>query len=164
MDLKAFEEEVNIKSQSINIKLNKRQIEALYNYMNLLIEKNKVMNLTGITEPKEIILKHFIDSLTILKYIEKDKTVIDVGTGAGFPGIPLKISEDSLRMVLLDSLNKRINFLNEVIENNKEEKVMKFVKGMIVGSAIGVGMMVMYSEGMFNKRKMKQLAKKINVL
>lgn len=119
MDLKAFEEEVNIKSQSINIKLNKRQIEALYNYMNLLIEKNKVMNLTGITEPKEIILKHFIDSLTILKYIEKDKTVIDVGTGAGFPGIPLKISEDSLRMVLLDSLNKRINFLNEVIENNK---------------------------------------------
>lgn len=119
MDLKAFEEEVNIKSQSINIKLNKRQIEALYNYMNLLIEKNKVMNLTGITEPKEIILKHFIDSLTILKYIEKDKTVIDVGTGAGFPGIPLKISEDSLKIVLLDSLNKRINFLNEVIENNK---------------------------------------------
>ena len=85
--------------------------------MNLLIEKNKVMNLTGITEPREVILKHFIDSLTILKYIDKNSSVIDVGTGAGFPGVPLKIAENSLEMTLLDSLNKRINFLNEVIEN-----------------------------------------------
>ena len=80
------------------------------------------MNLTGITEPKEVILKHFIDSLTILKYINENGSVIDVGTGAGFPGIPLKIVEDSLEITLLDSLNKRINFLNEVIENISLDK------------------------------------------
>lgn len=119
MDFEAFKEEMNKNLQSIDIKLTEGQIKAFYNYMDLLIEKNKVMNLTGITEPKEIILKHFIDSLTISKYIEKNKKVIDVGTGAGFPGIPLKISKDSLQLILLDSLNKRINFLNEVIEQNK---------------------------------------------
>lgn len=119
MDFNSFKEEMNINLQSLNIKLKEEQIKDFYNYMNLIIEKNKVMNLTGIIEPKEIILKHFIDSLTILKYIKKDEQIIDIGTGAGFPGIPLKISENSLKIVLLDSLNKRVNFLNEVIENNK---------------------------------------------
>ena len=83
--------------------------------MNLLIEWNEKINLTAIIEPKEIILKHFIDSLTILKYIKNNETIIDVGTGAGFPGIPLKIVRDDLKITLADSLNKRINFLNEVI-------------------------------------------------
>lgn len=74
------------------------------------------MNLTGITDPKEIIIKHFIDSLTVLDKIDKNNTIIDVGTGAGFPGIPIKIASPDTEVVLLDSLNKRVNFLNEVIK------------------------------------------------
>lgn len=85
-------------------------------YMNLLIEWNKNINLTAITDKDEIKLKHFVDSLTINKYISDNSKVIDVGTGAGFPGIPLKIYNESLDITLLDSLNKRINFLNHVIE------------------------------------------------
>lgn len=84
-------------------------------YMELLLEWNKKINLTAITERDDIILKHFVDSLTIMKYIDNNSSVLDVGTGAGFPGIPLKIYKDSLNVTLLDSLNKRINFLNEVI-------------------------------------------------
>ncbi len=123
MDFNSFKEEMNIDLNFLYIKLNERQLKVFYDYMNLLIEKNKVMNLTGITGPKEIILKHFIDSLTVLKYINENDSVIDVGTGAGFPGIPLKIAEDSLEITLLDSLNKRINFLNEVIENINLKKI-----------------------------------------
>ena len=85
-------------------------------YMDLLLEWNNKMNLTAITEKDDIILKHFVDSLTIKKYIKKNSKVLDVGTGAGFPGIPLKIYDSSLDITLLDSLNKRINFLNEVIK------------------------------------------------
>ena len=85
--------------------------------MNLLLEWNEKINLTAITEPKEVILKHFIDSATIIKYIEDNMKVVDVGTGAGFPGIPLNIMNSKANYVLVDSLNKRINFLNEVINN-----------------------------------------------
>ena len=85
-------------------------------YMNLLIERNKNINLTAITDKDEIVLKHFVDSLTINKNIVDNSKIIDVGTGAGFPGIPLKIYNESLDITLLDSLNKRINFLNDVIE------------------------------------------------
>ena len=84
--------------------------------MKLLLEWNKKINLTAITEPNEVILKHFVDSLTISKYIEDDSTLVDVGTGAGFPGIPLKIIREDLEITLVDSLNKRINFLKEIIE------------------------------------------------
>ena len=101
--------------EKLDLTLTEKQIEKFYNYMNLLIEWNKKINLTAIVEPKEIILKHFIDSLTIVKYIKKGETIIDIGTGAGFPGIPLKIVRDDLKITLADSLNKRINFLNEVI-------------------------------------------------
>ena len=123
MDFNSFKEEMEINLNVLGLKLNDKQIKNFYNFMNLLIEKNKVMNLTGITEPKEVILKHFIDSLTILKYIDKSSSVIDVGTGAGFPGIPLKIAENSIKMTLLDSLNKRINFLNEVMEITNLEEI-----------------------------------------
>lgn len=92
-------------------------------YMNLLIEWNKNINLTAITDKDEIELKHFVDSLTINKYISDNSKVIDVGTGAGFPGIPLKIYNESLDITLLDSLNKRINFLNHVIEELKLNKI-----------------------------------------
>ena len=99
----------------LKIKLNEKQKEKFFKYMNMLIEWNEKINLTAIVEPKEIILKHFVDSLTISKYIGENSYIADIGTGAGFPGIPLKILREDLNIVLVDSLNKRINFLNEVI-------------------------------------------------
>lgn len=116
MDINVFKEELEKKLDVINIKLNEKQIKQFYDYMNLLIEWNKKINLTAIIEPKEIILKHFVDSLTISKYINEKSTLIDVGTGAGFPGIPLKILRNDIKITLVDSLNKRIKFLDEVIE------------------------------------------------
>ena len=85
-------------------------------YMNLLLEWNEKINLTAITDPAEIETKHFADSLTCLAsgYIKDGCSIVDVGTGAGFPGIPLKIENKSLKLTLMDSLNKRINFLKEV--------------------------------------------------
>lgn len=115
MELEEFTKIFNNYLEKLNLTLTEEQIEKFYNYMNLLIEWNKKINLTAIIEPKDIILKHFIDSLTIEKYIKKGETIIDVGTGAGFPGIPLKIAREDLKITLADSLNKRINFLNEVI-------------------------------------------------
>lgn len=123
MDFNSFSEEMKANLSALSLDLSDEQIRDFYDFMNLLIEKNKVMNLTGITEPKGVILKHFIDSLTVLKYINENESVIDVGTGAGFPGIPLKIAKKSLEITLLDSLNKRINFLNEVIENISLDKI-----------------------------------------
>ena len=102
--------------KDFNIKINDEQIKRFMNYMNLLLEWNEKINLTAITQPDEVKLKHFVDSLTVLKYINNDDKVIDIGTGAGFPGIPLKIMNENTKITLLDSLNKRINFLNIVIE------------------------------------------------
>ena len=85
--------------------------------MNLILEWNEKINLTAITEPSDIILKHFVDCLTIKKYINKNEKIVDIGTGAGFPGIPLAIMNKENEFTLVDSLNKRINFLNEVKEN-----------------------------------------------
>ena len=117
MDLIDFSKELQEKANQINIDIQKEQIEKCYHYMNLLLEWNEKINLTAITDPKEVILKHFIDSFTIHKYIEKKKKVIDVGTGAGFPGIPISILEQDIEMTLLDSLQKRIQFLEEVIQS-----------------------------------------------
>ena len=103
-------------AKKIDIDINEEQINKFYDYMNLLIEWNKKINLTAITDYNEITLKHFVDSLTINKCIKENNYVVDVGTGAGFPGIPLKIIRDDINIVLVDSLNKRINFLNEVIK------------------------------------------------
>ena len=88
-------------------------------YMHLLLEWNEKINLTAITEPEEIKIKHFEDSLTCLKsgYIKDGDKVVDVGTGAGFPGLPVKIENNSIKLTLMDSLNKRINFLKEVSKN-----------------------------------------------
>ncbi len=99
----------------LNIELREEQISQFEIYKNLLVEWNKVMNLTGITEDNEIAIKHFADSITPLNiYNFKNKRVIDVGTGAGFPGFPLKIAEPTIELCLLDSLQKRINFLEKV--------------------------------------------------
>ena len=93
-------------------------IPSLMRYAELLVEKNKVMNLTAITEPHDIATLHFLDSVAMLTLADlKGKKMADVGTGAGFPGMPLRIVEPSLRLTLLDSLNKRIDFLKEVCED-----------------------------------------------
>jgi len=115
----AFKE--NLKE--LNIELNNVQMEAFDEYYRTLLEWNEVMNLTAITDYEEVLLKHYVDSLAINKAIGEVSNwnlnnkikVIDIGTGAGFPGIPLKIVFDNLDIVLLDSLNKKVNFLNDVI-------------------------------------------------
>jgi len=99
----------------LNIQFNDEIYEKLEKYKNILIESNKKFNLTAIIDEKEIAIKHFIDSITIYKYMNTKKSLIDVGTGAGFPGIVLKIIGYEGKIVLLDSLNKRIKFLDSVI-------------------------------------------------
>lgn len=128
MDLKEFSINLKEKTTAINVNLSQDKIEKFYNYMNILIEWNEKMNLTAITEPNEVILKHFVDSLTIEKYVKETDKIIDVGTGAGFPGIPLSIEKEYNEIVLLDSLNKRINFLDEVI-NKLKLKNIKAIHG-----------------------------------
>lgn len=123
MEFEEFKRKFEKYLAKMNISLLKEQYEQFYAYMELLIEWNEKMNLTAITEPKEIILKHFVDSLTITKYVEEGKSIIDMGTGAGFPGIPLKIYRKDVKVVLADSLNKRIKFLDEVIDKLKLENV-----------------------------------------
>ncbi len=114
-----FIEKISNQAQKLNVNITAVQAEKFYLYTNMLLEWNEKINLTAITQLDEIIQKHFIDSLTINKYVNENASIIDVGTGAGFPGIPIKIIRDDISVTLLDALNKRINFLNEVIEQNK---------------------------------------------
>lgn len=102
----------------IGINLSDSQAEKFEKYYKLLIEWNEKINLTRIVEPEEVAVKHFADSLAITKYfdIPENASLIDVGTGAGFPGIPLKIFREDIKLTLLDSLNKRLNFLDTVAE------------------------------------------------
>lgn len=104
--------------KSLGVHLTEKQIDQFLTYYELLVKWNEVMNLTAITDYDEVMKKHFVDSASLIKAfdVSKDSTVIDIGTGAGFPGLALKIAYPNLKVTLLDSLNKRINFLNEVID------------------------------------------------
>lgn len=104
--------------KKINIELNSKQLNQLEKYYEMLVKYNEFMNLTGITEHDQVFLKHFYDSLTIIKAIDlnKQESLCDIGTGAGFPGLVLKICFPNLKVTLLDSLNKRVEFLKDVIK------------------------------------------------
>ena len=114
MNQNSFLEEL----KKINIYPSEEQLYKLHKFYKLLLEWNKKINLTRITEEKEVYLKHFYDSLTISKVIDlnKENTLCDIGTGAGFPGIVLKIMYPNLKITLIDSLQKRVNYLNEIIK------------------------------------------------
>lgn len=114
MENNEFYKKLKSYGEKINIEISEEESNKLYMYMNLMLEWNKKINLTSITDEEDIIIKHFVDSLSINKYLSKNKNVMDVGTGAGFPGIPLKIFNEDIEFILVDSLNKRINFLEEV--------------------------------------------------
>ena len=112
-DTSQFEKDL----KELGISLNEKQIEQFITYFEMLVEWNEFMNLTAITEYEDVMKKHFVDSISLIKAydVSKNVTVIDIGTGAGFPGLALKIAYPNLQITLLDSLNKRIKFLDEVI-------------------------------------------------
>ena len=109
--------------EKYGIKLSKEQENQFDKYFSMLIETNKVMNLTAITEEQDVLIKHFLDSVWPEKLFPQNAAVVDVGSGAGFPAIPLKITRPDLNICMVDSLNKRINFLNDVISELKLTQV-----------------------------------------
>ena len=123
MQEKEFKEKLEKQAKEIGMHLTSKQLDSFWKYKELLLQWNEKMNLTAITDEDEIIQKHFIDSLTIVPYIHQDISLIDIGTGAGFPGIPIKIVNEDMNITLMDSLNKRLIFLEEVVKNLKLEKI-----------------------------------------
>ena len=111
-------------ASAAQVELTDEQLDKFEKYYEYLIEKNKVMNLTAITDEREVVYKHFVDSIALIPKMDlEEKKIIDVGTGAGFPGIPLKIAFPWLEITLLDSLNKRIKFLDEVVDALRLEQI-----------------------------------------
>ena len=123
MKKEEFEKQIREYAEELGMSLTNMQVDKFFTYMELLLEWNEKINLTAITKPEDIILKHFIDSMTVAQYIKQESKIVDIGTGAGFPGIPLKIIREDLDIILLDSLNKRINFLKEVIDKLQLTKI-----------------------------------------
>lgn len=128
MEKEVFMERLAQMAKEYDIILSKEQQIQFYSYMELLLEWNQKMNLTAITDEEEVLSKHFIDSLTIMPYVKERDKILDIGTGAGFPGVPLKIALPQNSITLLDSLNKRINFLQEVI-NKLDLKNIEAIHG-----------------------------------
>lgn len=114
---------LNNGASELNIDLNDVKLDKFSKFMSMLIETNKVLNLTAITEPEEIVTKHFLDSLTACSFIPKSASVIDVGCGAGFPGLPVKFARDDISLTLLDSLLKRLSFIDSVLKETKTDGV-----------------------------------------
>ena len=110
--------------QQLGLSVNPQAVEKLLQFSDLLLEKNKVMNLTAVTDPKEVVTRHFLDCAALASHIGSGKTVLDVGTGAGFPGIPLAILCPGTQFTLLDAQRKRIDFLKEVVEELSLSNVM----------------------------------------
>lgn len=119
MNLKDFKEKFLNELKKMNIEVSDKQLEQFYSYMKGILEWNTKINLTAIVEEDMFIVKHFIDSLTINKYIKDSKTLIDIGTGAGFPGIPIKIMNENLNITLIDSINKKLNVIRDLSEKLK---------------------------------------------
>lgn len=114
MNLDEFRKEIKDQALINNVKINENSIEKYYTYMKEIIKWNDKINVTAITEEKEFIVKHFIDSLTVSREIEESETIIDIGTGAGFPGIPLKLNYPDKKITLIDSVNKKLNVIRDI--------------------------------------------------
>lgn len=114
MEYKEFEKMFLVELEKNNVKC-KCDIKKFFEYMKMILQWNEKVNLTAIKDEKEFLIKHFIDSLTINKYISSNMKIIDIGTGAGFPGLPLKLSNEDAVVTLIDSVGKKINVLNDII-------------------------------------------------
>jgi 16S rRNA (guanine527-N7)-methyltransferase len=123
MEYAQFKENMVMKMEALKIDAPESKIRDFYFFSDILVEENQKYNLTTITEQEEVINKHFIDSIIIESFIKNESKIIDVGTGAGFPGLPLKIIREDIDITLLDSLSKRIGFINKIITELKLNKI-----------------------------------------
>lgn len=117
MELKEFKEIFINESKDLNLEINDKQLELFYQYMNGIIGWNDKINVTAITDEKMFIVKHFVDSLAINKFVAQAKSIIDIGTGGGFPGIPLKIMNYDKKVTLIDSVNKKLNVIRDITKD-----------------------------------------------
>lgn len=117
MELKEFKEIFINESKDLNLEINDKQLELFYQYMNGIIDWNDKINVTAITDEKMFIVKHFVDSLAINKFVVQAKSIIDIGTGGGFPGIPLKIMNYDKEVTLIDSVNKKLNVIRDITKD-----------------------------------------------
>jgi 16S rRNA (guanine527-N7)-methyltransferase len=123
MNIEEFKRIFLEETKKINIEVTDLMINQFYNYMLGIIEWNDKVNVTAITDEKMFIVKHFIDSLTVNGYLENKTSLIDIGTGAGFPGIPLKILNPNLKVTLIDSVNKKLNVIRDLSERINLENI-----------------------------------------